>query len=379
MVKEWTLKPLGELVDLKYGKALKAQDRPEDGLFPVYGSNGIVGTAGNALVNYPTIVIGRKGAVGEAHLAVHGCWPIDTTFYTRPRPGSNLNLRYLLFYIRSIDLRQVAITSTIPGLNRDTLASQKIPVPPLPEQERIVELLDAAGELRRLRAEADRRTADLLPAIFHEMFGDLSNGHGSWPCKPLRDLLSNIDSGWSPKCPDRSTGPDEWGVLKLGAVTSCKYIDTENKVLSEGDQPRPHLEVKPGDLLFTRKNTYDLVAACALVQRTRPKLMLSDLIFRLRIREGVGVIPEYLWAALTNRSVRSQVQRLAGGSAGSMPNISKGRLYGFTITVPPETLQSRFATRLAEVRVLEAQQAASRQRLDDLFQSMLHRAFRGEL
>jgi len=127
---DWRKVPLGELVELKYGKALKAEERPENGHFPVYGSNGIVGTSDNALVDHPTIVIGRKGAVGEAHLAEHGCWPIDTTFYTSPRPGTNFSLHYLLLCIRSIDLKQVAITSTIPGLNRDTLASQIILVPP---------------------------------------------------------------------------------------------------------------------------------------------------------------------------------------------------------------------------------------------------------
>jgi type I restriction enzyme S subunit len=62
-----------------------------------------------------------------------------------------------------------------------------------------------------------------------------------------------------------------------------------------------------------------------------------------------------------------------------MPNISKGRLMALPIEVPPLPLQEKFATRVTEIRELEAKQAASRERLDALFQSMLHRAFRGEL
>ncbi len=66
-------------------------------------------------------------------------------------------------------------------------------------------------------------------------------------------------------------------------------------------------------------------------------------------------------------------------SAGSMPNISKGRLLTLPIEVPPLSLQKEFAARVSEIRAMQAEQAASRRRLDDLFQSMLHRAFNGEL
>jgi type I restriction enzyme S subunit len=252
-------------------------------------------------------------------------------------------------------------------------------VPPLVEQERIVKLLDEADELRKLRAQADRRTAALIPALFHEMFGDPTVSKRKWRRKSFANLLVGIDSGWSPTCHDRPAQPDEWGVLKLGAVTTRQYLDTENKALPEVSVPRPELEVKVGDLLFTRKNTYDLVAACAYVFETRPKLMLSDLIFRFRLKPGVELGPIYLWGLLTVPSKRKEVQALAGGSAGSMPNISKGRLLTLLIEVPPLPLQKEFAQRVTEIRALEAAQAASRKCLGALFQSMLHRAFNGDL
>ena len=168
-------------------------------------------------------------------------------------------------------------------------------------------------------------------------------------------------------------------MLKLGAVTRCKYTDVENKSLPESFKPRPELEVKVGDLLFSRKNTRELVGACALVFDTRQKLMLSDLIFRFRFKSGVELDPLFLWGLLTESNKRKQVQTLASGSAGSMPNISKSRLLTLPIELPPLPLQKEFARRVTEIRELEASQAASRTRLDALFQSMLHRAFNGDL
>ncbi len=269
--------------------------------------------------------------------------------------------------------------AAIGGIAQDFVRNVHVPLPPLAEQERLVKLLDEADELRKLRAQADRRTVALIPAIFHEMFGDPIANDQKWKREVFSNLLDGIDGGWSPTCHDRSVEADEWGILKLGAVTTCKYIDTENKALPENFAPRPELEVKAGDLLFTRKNTYELVAACALVFETRPKLMLSDLIFRFRLEPGVELNPVYLWGLLTVPGKRRQVQTLAGGSAGSMPNISKGRLLTLPIEVPPLPLQKEFAACVSEIRAMQADQSASRKRLDDLFQSMLHRAFEGEL
>jgi type I restriction enzyme S subunit len=120
---EWPTVALGELVSLEYGRALKANERTGTGEYPVYGSNGVVGTHRDAIVTHPTIVVGRKGAVGEAHLAWDGCWPIDTAFYTVVHDPESMSLRYLHYWFTSLDLKSIAITATVPGLSRPTLYS----------------------------------------------------------------------------------------------------------------------------------------------------------------------------------------------------------------------------------------------------------------
>jgi type I restriction enzyme S subunit len=301
------------------------------------------------------------------------------------RDNALIDSKYLERYLRSpraLEFYKSRLRSTTArrrSLPNDIFLLLLVPAPPLEEQDWILKLLDGADELLKLRAQADRRAAVLIPALFHEIFGDPAENTRGWKRENFRDLLDRIDGGWSPTCQDRPAQPDEWGVLKLGAVTSCEYVDTENKALPDGVAPRPELEVRVGDLLFTRKNTYQLVAACALVFKTRPKLMLPDLIFRFRLKPTAQLNPTFLWGLLTYPTKRRQVQALAGGSAGSMPNISQGRLVTLPIEIPPLSLQEQFARGVMEIRNLEAEQAASRARLEALSQSLLHRAFNGEL
>ena len=300
------------------------------------------------------------------------------------RPSSEIDGKYLFYMIWNPLFRKVAgrnMTGTA-GQKRvpsSFLKDFKIPLPPLPEQKRIAAILDKADSIRRKRQASVRLTEDLLRSVFLDMFGDPVTNPKGWEICRLGDVVDKIEGGWSPVCEESRAEENEWGVLKLGAVTSCRYLDSENKALIAGTTPRPDLEVKPGDLLFTRKNTYDLVAASALVFSTRPKLMLSDLIFRLKLENDAAVTSEYLWALLTNSGKRKQIQSLAGGSSGSMPNISKSKLMDQIIEVPPMALQNKYTKILHGNYSIRNKLEVSFHANNILFNSLLQRAFKGEL
>jgi len=115
----WERKPLGEIAPLKYGKALKKDDRVS-GPFPVYGSSGVVGSHVKALVAGPTIIVGRKGNVGSVYWSENNCWPIDTVYFIESDKCS-FYLYHALFHIE--------FTSTdvaVPGLNRSFAHSREI-------------------------------------------------------------------------------------------------------------------------------------------------------------------------------------------------------------------------------------------------------------
>lgn len=116
------MKAIGEVAPLKYGKALKEEDRVP-GPFSVYGSSGIVGTHVKAIVKGPSIIIGRKGNVGSVYWSSSDCHPIDTVYYIDSAHCS-LHLYYSLHHVPFINT-DVAV----PGLNRNFAHSRRILIP----------------------------------------------------------------------------------------------------------------------------------------------------------------------------------------------------------------------------------------------------------
>jgi len=265
------------------------------------------------------------------------------------------------------------------AVRKDDLLSLKVPLPPLPEQQRTAAILVRADRLRRLRRTARELSDTYLQSVFLEMFGDPVSNPRGWNTAKLTSQVKHIDSGWSPVCGETRTSEEQWAILRLGAVTTGTYLPGENKQLLPGFEPRPKLEVKKGDVLITRKNTIDLVAACAFVHSTPPRLMLPDTIFRFVFRENIKVRPEYLWGLFSENAFRRAVQSLATGTAGSMPNISKEKLLGVAVPLPPIPLQQQFAHIVHKFERLRAQQREAERQAEHLFQTLLHRAFRGEL
>lgn len=267
--------------------------------------------------------------------------------------------------------------ATVKHLSVKAIREIAVPMPPIEEQRRIGAILDKADELRTKRRLALAHLDVLIQSIFYTMFRDPVASAG-WPDVALDDLLSAVESGQSPVCEDRPAGAEEWGVLKLSAVSKLTFDATHNKALISTPPNKQH-EVRQGDVLFSRKNTRSLVAAVALVGEVRPRLLLPDLIFRLCIRNPAVITPEYLYAVLAEPTRRAQIQNLAGGSSGSMPNISKAKLLTVKIPTPPIELQREFGRRVSAVERLRGRQRSQLAELEVLFASLQNRAFSGEL
>lgn len=296
-------------------------------------------------------------------------------------PNDKVNHEYLYYFLRSFKQQLVALGQGggQPNISATLLKSVKIPLPPLDDQIRIAHLLSKGEGLIAQRKQNLQQLDELLKSVFLEMFGDPVRNEKGWDKKPFEKLLSDIESGWSPKCETRSASQDEWGVLKLGAVTSCYYIEKENKSLPNALDPKSQHEIKAGDLLFSRKNTYDLVAASAYVFHTRPKLLMPDLIFRFALKDKKEVNPLYLWKLLTSNSQRRKIQSLAGGAAGSMPNISKTNLKQVLLPIPPIEIQNQFAALVEKVQGIKTRYQQSLTELENLYGALSQKAFKGEL
>lgn len=131
--KGWEIRKLSDLMELAYGKALKAENR-YDGKVPVFGSNGQVGFHNERLVIGPGIVVGRKGNPGVVTWAPTDFFVIDTAFYVIPKETCR-SLHFLLHVLQTHDLPSLGADSAVPGLNRNIayMSTQLLPSPLLME------------------------------------------------------------------------------------------------------------------------------------------------------------------------------------------------------------------------------------------------------
>lgn len=311
----------------------------------------------------PTNVCEVKSCIGRGLAALRG--------------KDDLEQRYLFYFLRYIEptLAQSGQGSTFEAIGKNNLRNIEIPLPDIDEQKRIAGILAKADRLRRLRRYALEMSDGYLQAVFLEMFGDPVTNPMGWEVKELGSELKGIDSGWSPVCDDEQAGMDRWAILKLGAVTWGIYNPLQNKQLPLDIEPRPELEVKKGDLLFSRKNTIDLVGACAFVFDSPPKLMLPDTIFRFVLKDSQKLMPEYLWGLFNNTAFKKKTQTLATGSAGSMPNISKQKVKDIALPVPSPPPQEKYAKVVYKYERLRAQQREALRQADHLFEALLDQAF----
>jgi type I restriction enzyme S subunit len=319
----------------------------------------------------------QNGKIGQARIAHE--YGFGSTEFHVVRATERLDSRYAMRFLRQERIRTAGERRLVGSTGQrrvpaDFLERLVVPLPPLDEQRRIAAVLDRVDAIRAKRWRVLERIQDGSASIFLRIFGQ-----GDFPKVEFGDLLGRIDSGKSPVCLDRSAQGDEWSVLKLGAVSTGVYLDSENKALKPETVPVRAYEVRPGDLLLSRKNTVDLVGMTVFVRETAPRRLLPDLIFRLVPAHSDAFDPVYIEALFRMPQQRRRIQELAGGSAASMVNISKKRLVGMPIPAPPIGLQREFADMVGHLDAIRAAAERHRSELDTLFASLQSRAFAGDL
>lgn len=166
----WEVKRLGDLLELSYGKALKAEDR-RAGHVPVYGSNGQVGWHDEALTRGPGIVVGRKGNPGIVTWAPTGFFAIDTAFFVVPKARCP-SLHFLYHALQSHDLASLGADSAVPGLNRNLAYMSTQVLPP----RALIEAFNAHAEALGARAHACTEESRTIASIRDALLPRLVSG-----------------------------------------------------------------------------------------------------------------------------------------------------------------------------------------------------------
>jgi len=217
-----------------------------------------------------------------------------------------------------------------------------------PNDEPASELLKKiATEKEKLIKQGKIKKQKPLPEISEEEKPfELPEG---WEWVSLSNLISVMDAGWSPACPpEPSSSDDIWGVLKTTAVQCMEYWEHENKVLSEAKEPKSQYEVNVGDILITRAGPKNRVGVSCLVDKTRPKLMISDKIIRFHLVE-IGLIERYISLCLNAGATANYIENAKSGMAESQMNISQIKLKKAPVPLCPINEQRQIVVKFDEL------------------------------
>lgn len=293
-------------------------------------------------------------------------------------PSKLIESRYLYYWSLTFDFQRIANIGPVPSLRKSTVENISIPLSPLSEQRRIIEILDEADHLCRLRVEADKKAERILPALFNKMFGDPAANPMGWPEMPLRNIILKVEAGWSAVSESRECTQGEFGVLKVSAVTSGRFLACENKTVLDLQPGRELITPRRGDLIFSRANTRELVAASCVVEDDHPNLFLPDKLWRLVLhpkRATAMYLKELFW----HKGFRDKFRASASGSSGSMLNISQEAMLNTIAPIPPFELQEEFSAKAWDLAAIARQRRQASDFLDSLWANLLQRAFSGTL
>ncbi|WP_168379070.1 restriction endonuclease subunit S [Acinetobacter cumulans] len=309
----------------------------------------------------------NKGALASSLVILRGNDKVDVEYLKHYLAGS--------LCTKELDNYQNGAAQ--PNLSANDFKKFLVPLPPLVEQRRIASILDQADDLRKKRQQAIETLDQLLQATFIEMFGDPVSNPKGWDLVKVGEVVDEFIGGKNIECPDESDS--DYKILKVSAVTSKVYKPSESKFAPNTFEPNPLAIVEKGDLLFSRANTTELVAATAYVWETPENIVLPDKLWKFSISDESKVNKLYLWDLFKNIEFRNELSKLSSGTSGSMKNISKGKLNELKMPLPPKELQDKFAefsTKLWE-QIKTSQQSSDS--LDSLFKSLQNQAFNGTL
>lgn len=355
----WMLTKLGLIIELKYGKSLPAKKRDGE-KYPVFGSNGVVGQHSEPLIKRNGIIVGRKGSYGEVQLSEVPFFPIDTTYFVDE--FYNQPIKYWYYQLRDLPLTQLNRSTAIPGLNRDDAYSQKIKLPPLAEQKVIADKLDTLlAQVETTKARLERipqilktfRQSVLAAAVSGKLTEEWREQRQTeWPTVQhnLGDLIELV---YGKSLPAKTRSGDGYPVYG-----SNGEVGLHSEFLVEGPFIIVGRKGSYGEVTWSVKNGWPIDTTYFVNLR-----QVSDLRFVYFLLQTLGL---------------NQLNR-----STAIPGLNREDAYGQKVVIPEIKEQTQIVSRVEELFAfadsIEEKANAALERVNNLTQSILAKAFRGEL
>ena len=294
-------------------------------------------------------------------------------------PNSDILPEYLFWFLlsKAPDIERMGAGATVKGITLNDIKAIQIPVPPLPEQRRIVDLLSRAEGIVRLRREAEKKAAELIPALFLDMFGDPGRNPKGWPVALLPDVLSRpFKNGlYLPK--DKYASEDSGTGVEMVHMSDAFYGEVKRghlrRVLADQKQVLDY-GLTSTDLLVARRSlTFDGAAKICGVPLSDEPLLFESSFIRLTPKLDV-VRTVFLLNYLNSESTR-KAYVLSRISGITISGINQAAMNQIPVLLPPVPLQNDFVSKANEVQSIQSQQSTATAKAHATFDALLAQAF----
>lgn len=335
------------------------------------------------------ILLSVRAPVGPTNVASTECCIGRGLAAIRANP-EKLVSGYLRYFLRHSETRLAGMGqgSTFSSIGRKEIAGLRIPLPKLEDQRRIVDLLSRAENIVRMRREAEKRTREIIPALFLEMFGNLGmNSNGGDAAGPrehgegrreansvvrlgdVAEVVSGVAKGR--KLVGKVTR--EVPYLRVANVQAGGLDLAEMKYIPATADEIAELAVRSGDVLLTEGGDFDKVGRGALLEANIGECIHQNHVFRVRTHAD-RVIPEYFATYLQNSAARQYFLK-AAKKTSNLASINMTQLRNLPLPLPRLEAQQEFQERFRACRALEKQQSDATGIADVSFQSLLAGVF----
>ncbi len=370
MKQGWTYKKLGDIAEIIHGKNQK-DVISEDGQYPIYGSGGnVMGYASDYLCEANTTILGRKGSINNPQFITERFWNVDTAFGIFAKNGNDS--KFIYYFIKSIDWSKKNTGTTLPSLTQQVVKSVELSVPPLAEQERIVERLDAAfAQIDELKSNAERQLAEAR-ALFQSALTQAMQPKPGWQEKKLKEI-GLTQTGTTPSKSDTDNYGDFISFIRPAEIDTDGYgnVNYESDVcLSEKGLSNGRLFKKHSILMVC-------IGTIGKVGFTSQDVSCNQQINVLTPNKEHHF--KFIYYAMRNDVFQKEVIKVAKSAQATLPIINKSKWVNLTVFVPDIEEQQRISNHLdslsSHVRDLEEISRKTAAECDALKQALLRQIF----